>query len=80
MEAHMIRIDQTMVAEIGIWQTFPPRSGLRRTLTALAARADAGVARSRQRRALAKLDDRLLRDIGITAYDVAHEAGKPFWR
>jgi uncharacterized protein YjiS (DUF1127 family) len=76
----MIRIDQTMVAEIGIWQNFPPRSGLRRTLMALADRADACIARRRQRRALAELDDRLLRDIGVTRYDVAREASKPFWR
>ena len=33
----MTRIDQTMIAEIGTWQDFPPRSGLRRTLAALAA-------------------------------------------
>lgn len=76
----MIRIDQTMVAEIGIWQNFPPRSGLRRTLMALAARAGACIARRRQRRALAELDGRLLRDIGLTAYDVTRETGKPFWR
>ena len=76
----MIRIDQTMVAEIGIWQNLPPQSGLRRTLSALAARAEARISRSRQRRALAELDDRILRDIGLTAYDVAHEADKPFWR
>ena len=37
----MIRIDQMMVAEIGTWQNFPAHSGLRRTLMALAARADA---------------------------------------
>jgi uncharacterized protein YjiS (DUF1127 family) len=76
----MIRIDQTIVAEIGIWQNFPARSGLRRTLMALAARAEAGLSRSRQRRALADLDDRLLRDIGVTAYDATQEADKPFWR
>ena len=76
----MIRIDQTMVAEIGIWQNFPPESGLRRTLMALAARAEACISRGRQRRALAELDDRLLRDIGLTAYDVTYEASKPFWR
>ncbi len=76
----MIRIDQTMVAELGISQNFPPHSGLRRALMALAARAEACVSRSRQRRALADLDERLLRDIGVTAYDAAHEADKPFWR
>lgn len=76
----MIRIDQMMVAEIGAWQNFPARSGLRRSLMALAARADACVSRSRQRNALAALDDRLLRDIGVTAYDATQEAGKPFWR
>jgi uncharacterized protein YjiS (DUF1127 family) len=76
----MIRIDQMMVAEISIWQNFPPRSGLRRAVSALATRADACIARSRQRRALAELDDRLLRDIGLTAYDVTREASKPFWR
>jgi uncharacterized protein YjiS (DUF1127 family) len=76
----MIRIDQTMIAEIGIWQDFPPHSGLRRALSALAAQTEAYVSRSRQRRALADLDDRLLRDIGMTAYDATHEAVKPFWR
>ena len=76
----MIRIDQTMVAELGTWQNFPPHSGLRRALSALAAQAETCISRSRQRRALAELDDRLLRDIGLTAYDVAQEADKPFWR
>ena len=37
-------------------------------------------ARSRQRRALARLDDTLLRDIGLTRRDVVREVGKPFWR
>jgi len=36
--------------------------------------------RRRQRAALAKLDDRLLADIGITRFEAAHEAAKPFWR
>ena len=35
--------------------------------------------RSRQRRALAELDDRLLRDIGITRAQAGREAAKPFW-
>ena len=36
--------------------------------------------RSRQRRALADLDDRLLRDIGVTSAQASREAAKPFWR
>jgi uncharacterized protein YjiS (DUF1127 family) len=35
--------------------------------------------RSRQRRALAELDDRLLDDIGLTRSKVQREAAKPFW-
>ena len=38
------------------------------------------VDRVRQRQALADLDDRLLRDIGITRLDAARECDKPFWR
>lgn len=36
--------------------------------------------RSRQRRALAGLDERMLRDIGVSRADAIREAGKPFWR
>lgn len=36
--------------------------------------------RARERAHLAELDDRCLRDMGITRYDVAMEADKPFWR
>jgi uncharacterized protein YjiS (DUF1127 family) len=36
--------------------------------------------RSRQRRHLAELDDRLLRDIGISRVEVEAEASRPFWR
>jgi uncharacterized protein YjiS (DUF1127 family) len=36
--------------------------------------------RSHQRRDLAKLDDRLLDDIGITRSAAAGEIAKPFWR
>jgi uncharacterized protein YjiS (DUF1127 family) len=35
--------------------------------------------RSRQRRALAELDERLLRDIGVTSAQASREAAKPFW-
>jgi uncharacterized protein YjiS (DUF1127 family) len=36
--------------------------------------------RSAERRALISASDKILRDIGITRYDVACEARKPFWR
>ena len=38
------------------------------------------MARARQRRAVGELDDRLLKDIGITRAQALGEAGKPFWR
>ena len=38
------------------------------------------IERGRQRYALATLDDRMLRDIGITRYDATRECEKPFWR
>ncbi len=36
--------------------------------------------RDQQRRHLAALDDRMLRDIGISRADAAREAAIPFWR
>ncbi len=36
--------------------------------------------RARGRLELARLDARMLRDIGVTPCDVARETGKPFWR
>ena len=37
-------------------------------------------ARSRQREALSRLDDRLLEDIGVTRQQANAEATKPFWK
>lgn len=36
--------------------------------------------RAAQRRALAMLDDQMLKDIGLTRADVAFEVSRPFWR
>ncbi len=38
------------------------------------------VARTRQRRHLARLDDRMLADIGLSRADANQEISKPFWR
>jgi uncharacterized protein YjiS (DUF1127 family) len=38
------------------------------------------IERVRQRHALAALDERDLRDIGISRVDATREAQKPFWR
>jgi uncharacterized protein YjiS (DUF1127 family) len=37
-------------------------------------------ARSRQREALSSLDDRALKDIGMTRQQANAEAAKPFWK
>jgi uncharacterized protein YjiS (DUF1127 family) len=36
--------------------------------------------RAQQRRALAELDDRFLKDVGISKAAAAAEASKPFWK
>ena len=36
--------------------------------------------RSRQRQALAELDDHHLKDIGVTRQEAMAEAAKPFWK
>ncbi|NQU62333.1 MAG: DUF1127 domain-containing protein [Rhodospirillales bacterium] len=36
--------------------------------------------RMRQRRELSGLDNRALKDIGISRFDAALEAAKPFWK
>lgn len=38
------------------------------------------IERARQRRALAELDDQMLRDIGVTRVEAVRECDKPFWR
>ena len=56
--------------------TAAPSAPLRRWLRVLGA----WIERSRQRHALADLDDRLLKDAGISRFDAVHEIAKPFWR
>jgi uncharacterized protein YjiS (DUF1127 family) len=52
----------------------------RRALNAVRATMQKWQQRSRERAELRRLDDRMLRDIGVTRGDVWHEINKPFWR
>ena len=54
-------------------QSLPP-------LAAALRRVGVWIERSRQRKALATLDEHMLRDIGITRVDAAREYDKPFWK
>ncbi len=64
--------------------SFRPTTGERLSfvgmLVRLADRIAVGHERRRQRLALARLDDRMLRDIGLTGADVEGEVTKPFWK
>jgi len=53
----------------------PPLAGRTRLLPWLTH----ALARRRQRAHLLRLDDHLLRDIGLTRADVLDEAARPFW-
>jgi uncharacterized protein YjiS (DUF1127 family) len=53
-----------------------PASHLRRALAPF----DIWRRRFRDREALALMDERSLRDVGLTRYDALYEARKPFWR
>ncbi len=57
-----------------------PRTSARRLLAECRAVIEEWRRRARSRRELAVLCDRCLRDFGVTRYDAAREASKPFWR
>jgi uncharacterized protein YjiS (DUF1127 family) len=68
------------VAYPGIWHTKLPLS---RMAIVAGQTVSRWIARSRQRRALraiAKRDDYLLKDIGLSQDEALREADKPFWR
>ena len=62
---------------VGLFAYFPLRLFSARELVAMVA---VWRQRARQRRQLARLDDALLKDIGLTRCDAEMEAAKPFWR
>jgi uncharacterized protein YjiS (DUF1127 family) len=56
------------------------RDGLVRSLRHVAHEVYGWIERRRQRQALQDLDDRCLKDIGISRAAAMNEAAKPFWR
>jgi uncharacterized protein YjiS (DUF1127 family) len=69
------------------WHATRGRSGQRQAVLALGDAWDHAVTglrawrrRSRERGELAALDDRMLKDIGLTRADAEFLSNKPFWR
>jgi uncharacterized protein YjiS (DUF1127 family) len=64
-------------------RTIAPSGARRRPIHPLAAAwmlFATWIERTRQRDALARLNDHQLRDLGITRVEAARECEKPFWR
>lgn len=58
----------------------PPAAERRPVAVGLVDWLAAALERRRQRLALMQLDDRMLKDVGLTRSDLQHETEKPFWR
>ena len=56
------------------------RGGFGRFLTGVVTRLAEWQERSEQRLHLAGMDDRMLKDIGVSSVDAARESSKPFWK
>ena len=56
------------------------RTGIGRFLTGVVNRLAEWHERAEQRMHLAGMDDRMLKDIGVSSVDAAHESSKPFWK
>jgi uncharacterized protein YjiS (DUF1127 family) len=59
---------------------FAPARGIGAFFAAILNRLAEWQERAEQRAHLAGMDDRMLKDIGVSAVDAAHEADKPFWK
>ncbi len=59
---------------------FSSKAPLAGTYTAFGQILETWRRRNRERRELAQLDHRTLRDLGLTAGQAQFEANKPFWR
>jgi uncharacterized protein YjiS (DUF1127 family) len=74
--------DKSMFRNTTLHQEFPAYRpfGVRPRCAAALAWLRDGYAVYRQRRALLRLDDAMLKDLGISRVDALQEGGKPFWR
>lgn len=72
----------TLVAGRGNLRLVPAihlRAPRRRNPTSLIERLELWADRRRERRALMRCPDGLLKDVGLSRADALREAGKPFW-
>jgi len=67
---------RTISKNVSLPRLAAPRSWLQVLIVSFLRMED----RARQRRALVALDDRLLRDVGLSRADVEQEYSRPFWR
>jgi len=75
-----IEFDPCAEDGIGAFVAPAPRFTVTGVLRRLGTRVVAWQERARMRRGLAAMDDRLLRDIGLTRAQAHREYDKPFWR
>lgn len=73
--------NRAVLTEIVSVQSLPSRTfSIGESVQWLGALVRCWMTRCRTRQALAKLDDRLLRDVGLTREMIRDEISKPFWR
>jgi uncharacterized protein YjiS (DUF1127 family) len=71
----MQTIDRHLLPTFGL-----PKPGLGRRLPALAGVLGGWLRQRAERWRLARLDDRMLQDLGLTRGDVEREFARPFWQ
>lgn len=69
--------DETQADAEGLFGVRGPRASLRSTIVSI---AETWRRRARDRKQLAELDSRMLRDLGLNRADVSDETAKPFWK